>query len=177
MQRLIGKVAIVTGASVGIGRETAKLFAREGAKLVVAARRESELETLTSEIVGEGGNAEYLAGDVRSEDFAKALVALAVNCFGRLDIACNNVGILGEIDPTFSVSETGWTNSMEANLTSAFFGAKYQIPEILKQGGGSIFFMATFVDRSFSLLGGAAYAAGNFGLIGLTRALAAEYGT
>jgi len=108
MQRLTGKVAIVTGASAGIGRATAKLFAAEGAKVVIAARREAELETLAAEIVSEGGEAAFLAGDVQSEDFAKALVALAVGRFGRLDIAYNNAGTLGEMGPTTGVSEAGW---------------------------------------------------------------------
>ena len=176
MQRLTGKVAIVTGASAGIGRATAKLFAAEGAKVVIAARREAELETLVAEIVGEGGEAAYLAGDVQSEDFAKALVALAVSRFGRLDIAYNNAGTLGEMGPTTGVSEAGWSAALATNLTSAFLGAKHQIPEMLKQGGGSIIFTSTFVGYSFAFPGTAAYAASKAGLIGLTQALAAEYG-
>ena len=92
--RLSDKVAIVTGASSGIGRVTAKLFAAEGAKVVVGARRESELASLVDEIKASGGTAVSLAGDVRSEDYAKALVALAVKAFGRLDIAFNNAGTL-----------------------------------------------------------------------------------
>jgi NAD(P)-dependent dehydrogenase (short-subunit alcohol dehydrogenase family) len=137
MQRLTGKVAIVTGASAGIGRATAKLFAAEGAKVVLAARREAELETLAAEIVSEGGEVAFLAGDVQSEDYAKALVALAVSRFGRLDIAYNNAGTLGEMGPTTGVSEAGWSAALTTNLTSAFLGAKHQIPEMLKQGGGS----------------------------------------
>ncbi|HEV3105128.1 MAG TPA: SDR family oxidoreductase [Trinickia sp.] len=176
MKRLSGKVAIVTGASGGIGRETAKLFAREGAKVVVAARREKELEELVDEIVGEGGEAVSLAGDVQSEDYARALVALAVSRFGRLDVAFNNAGTLGEMGPTTGVSEAGWSATVSTNLTSAFLGAKHQIPEMLKQGGGSIIFTSTFVGYTFAFPGTAAYAASKAGLIGLTQALAAEYG-
>jgi NAD(P)-dependent dehydrogenase (short-subunit alcohol dehydrogenase family) len=176
MKRLTGKVAIVTGASAGIGRATARLFAAEGAKVVVAARRETELEALVGEIAREGGDAAFLAGDVRSEDFAKAVVALAVSRFGRLDVAYNNAGTLGEMGPSTGVSAAGWEDALAINLTSAFFCAKHQIPEMVKQGGGSIIFTSTFVGYSFAFPGTAAYAASKSGLIGLTQALAAEYG-
>lgn len=176
MERLIGKTAIITGASAGIGRETAKLFAQEGAKLVVGARRETELATLVAEIAAAGGEAVALAGDVQSEDYAKALVALAVEKFGRLDIAFNNAGTLGEMGPSTGISEQGWTETLTTNLTSAFLGAKHQIPEMLKAGAGSIIFTSTFVGYTLAFPGVAAYAASKSGLIGLTQALAAEYG-
>ena len=96
MSRLKEKVALIVGASSGIGRATAKLFAAEGAKLVLGARRDAELQSLVAEIEAAGGLAVALAGDVRSEDYAKALVELAAERFGRLDIAFNNAGTLGE---------------------------------------------------------------------------------
>ena len=176
MQRLAGKVAIVTGASSGIGRATALLFAREGAKVVAGARRESELINLVAEIKAAGGDAVALAGDVMSEQYAKALVAVAISQYGRLDIAYNNAGTLGEMGASTDVSAQGFADTVQTNLTSAFLGAKHQIPEMLKQGAGSIIFTSTFVGYSFAFPGVAAYAASKAGLIGLTQALAAEYG-
>jgi NAD(P)-dependent dehydrogenase (short-subunit alcohol dehydrogenase family) len=176
MDRLSGKVAIVTGASAGIGRATAKLFAQEGAKLVVAARRREELDALVAEIEADGGEAAALAGDVRSEEYAKALVALAVERYGKLDIAFNNAGTLGEAGPSTGVSEAGWNDAIAINLTGSFLGAKHQIGEMVKHGSGSVIFTSTFVGYSFAFPGVAAYAASKAGLIGLTQALAAEYG-
>ena len=176
MSRLSGKVAIVTGASAGIGRATAKLFAKEGAKLVVGARRKEELDALVREIESEGGDAVALAGDVRSEDYAKGLVQLAAEHYGRLDIAFNNAGVMGEAGPTTGVSEAGWNDAIAINLTGSFLAAKHQVAEMLKHGGGSIIFTSTFVGYSFAFPGVAAYAASKSGIIGLTQSLAAEYG-
>ncbi|RCW87441.1 hypothetical protein C7476_101203 [Phyllobacterium bourgognense] len=176
MERLSGKVAIVTGASAGIGRATAKLFAQEGAILVVGARRREELDALVAEIEADGGKAVALAGDVRSEEYAKALVALAVERYGKLDIAFNNAGTLGEAGPSTGVSEAGWNDAIAINLTGSFLGAKHQIGEMVKHGSGSVIFTSTFVGYSFSFPGVAAYAASKAGLIGLTQALAAEFG-
>ena len=176
MERLSGKVAIVTGASAGIGRATALLFAAEGAKVIVGARRQSELDTLVEDIRAKGGDAVALAGDVRSEDYAKALVDLAVASYGRLDIAFNNAGTLGEAGPSTGVSEAGWSDAIAINLTGSFLGAKHQIAEMVKHGGGSVIFTSTFVGYSFAFPGVAAYAASKSGLIGLTQALAAEFG-
>lgn len=176
MNRLQSKVALITGASAGIGHATAKLFAAEGARLVVGARRAAELDQLVAEIRAAGGEAVALAGDVRSEDYARALVALAVSTYGRLDIAFNNAGTLGEGGPSTAVSEAGWTDTLAINLTGAFLGAKHQVAQMLENGGGSVIFTSTFVGHTFAFPGVAAYAASKSGLIGLTQALAAEYG-
>src|ERR1700744_1071622 len=177
MKRLTGKVAIITGASSGIGRETALLFAKEGAKLVLGARRKKELDELVAEIRAADGEAVALAGDVRSESFAKSMVDLAVERFGRLDVAFNNAGTLGEGGASTGVSEAGWADTLAINLTGAFLGAKHQIAQMIKNGGGSVIFTSTFVGYTFAFPGTAAYAASKSGLVGLTQALAAEFGS
>ena len=176
MGRLDNKVAIITGASSGIGRTTALLFAKEGARIVVGARRQAELDALVNEITSAGGQAVALAGDVRSEVYAGALVALAVERYGKLDIAFNNAGTLGEAGPSTGVSEAGFSDALAINLTASFLAAKHQIGEMVKHGGGSVIFTSTFVGYSFAFPGVAAYAASKSGLIGLTQALAAEFG-
>ncbi len=176
MRALKNKVAIITGASSGIGRAAAKLFAREGCSVVVAARRRRELDELVEEIRREGGQAAAVAGDVKSEGFAGALVETAIAQFGGLDVAFNNAGTLGAMGSTPEISPAAWTDTIETNLTSAFLGARRQIPAMLARGGGSLIFTSTFVGYAAGFAGVAAYAASKAGLIGLTRALAAEFG-
>jgi NAD(P)-dependent dehydrogenase (short-subunit alcohol dehydrogenase family) len=176
MTILAGKVAIVTGASSGIGYAAAKLFAREGAKLVVGARRQAELDALVAEIEASGGQAVALAGDVKEEAFATALVAEAVGRFGGLDIAFNNAGILGEMTATADLSLAGWTDTIATNLTSAFLGAKHQIPAMLARGGGSLIFTSSFVGNTAGMPGMGAYAASKAGIVGLVKVLAVELG-
>jgi len=175
MSILQNKVAIVTGASSGIGRATAKLFAQEGARVIVAARRQHELNTLIEEIQQAGGEAKALAGDVTSEAYAKALVELAIQEYDGLDIAFNNAGILGVTDSTPNVSLDAWNETIETNLTSAFLGAKYQLPAMLKSGG-SLIFTSSFVGNAIGMPQMAAYSASKAGVVGLTKALASEYG-
>jgi NAD(P)-dependent dehydrogenase (short-subunit alcohol dehydrogenase family) len=176
MMDLKGKVAIVTGASSGIGRATAKLFAGAGAKVVVGARRKAELDSLVREITDQGDRALALAGDVTDEAFAEELVKRAEQSYGRLDVAFNNAGILGEKGPTTGISLEGWNEALKVNLTSAFLAAKHQIPAMLKQGKGSIIFTSTFVGYTVGFPGVAPYAASKSGLLGLMKVLAAEYG-
>ena len=136
MSAMSNKVAIVTGASSGIGYAAAKLFAAEGAKVVVAARRQPKLEALVEEITRMGGHAAALAGDVTDEVFAKDLVELAKAQFGGLDVAFNNAGTMGEMGPTPDLALSTWEDTLRTNLTSAFLGAKYQLPAMLERGGG-----------------------------------------
>jgi NAD(P)-dependent dehydrogenase (short-subunit alcohol dehydrogenase family) len=176
MNQLSGKVAIVTGASSGIGRAAAKLFAQHGARVVVTGRRQAELDALVDEIGHGGGAALAVAGDIRDERLARALVEAAVGRFGGLDIAFNNAGVLGAAVPLAELSAADWSEVLDTNLTSAFLGAKHQIPAMLARGGGSLIFTSTFVGHSTGFPGMAAYAASKAGLVGLTRVIAVEYG-
>ena len=176
MAALADKVAIVTGASSGIGRATATLFAQEGAKVVVSARRQAALDALVAEIEADGGRAVAVAGDVRDEGLAAALVNAAVRRFGGLDIAFNNAGTVGEMAPVPELSLAGWRDTVETNLTSAFLAAKHQLPAMIARGGGSLVFTSTFVGHTVGFPGMGAYAASKAGMIGLVKVIAAEFG-
>ena len=176
MTRLTNKVAIITGASSGIGRASALLFAREGAKLVLSARGRDRLDAVAEEIRAEGGAAIAVAGDVGEEAHHKALVETAQAEFGGLDIAFNNAGTTGPIGPLPALSAEEWQSVLTANLTSGFLAAKYQLPALEARGGGAITFTSTFVGYTAGFPGLAAYAASKSGLVGLVQVLASEYG-
>jgi NAD(P)-dependent dehydrogenase (short-subunit alcohol dehydrogenase family) len=176
MGALDNKVAILTGASSGIGQAAALLFAAEGAKVVLAARRRGPLESVVAEIASRGGEAIAVVGDVIEERLAKTLVDTAVERFGGLDIAFNNAGTLGKMGPISEMSLEEWDDAVRTNLSSAFLAAKYQIPAMLKRGGGSLIFTSSFVGYTVGMPGMAVYAASKSGLIGLTQSLASELG-
>lgn len=176
MKRLTGKVAAIIGASSGIGRATAKLFAGEGAEVVVGARRLAELDRLVDEIEAAGGTAVALSGDVCDEGYARALVERAESTFGGLDIAFNNAGTLGEMGPTTEVSAASFADTLTTNLIGAFLAVKYQVPAMLKRGAGSIIFTSSIAGHTVGFPGVASYCASKSGLIGLTQSLAAEFG-
>jgi NAD(P)-dependent dehydrogenase (short-subunit alcohol dehydrogenase family) len=176
MKQLANRVAIVTGASSGIGYATARLLASEGARLVVGARRKTGLDALVAEIAAAGGKAVAVAGDVKEEAYANALVETAVTRFGRLDVAFNNAGTLGQLGPVPEMTGEDWQATLDTNLTGAFLAAKHQIPAMLAANGGSIIFTSTFVGYTAGMPGTAAYAASKAGIIGLTKVLAAEFG-
>lgn len=176
MAQLEGKVAIITGASSGIGRVAAHLFAAEGARVVLGARRDAALHSTAAQIRAAGGEAFALAGDIRDEGYAAALTACAAETYGGLDIAFNNAGDLGALGPAHTLSRDDWTRTIETNLTGAFLCAKHQVPALLARGAGSIIFTSTFVGHTVGFPGAAAYAAAKAGLIGLTQVMAAELG-
>ncbi len=174
--RLENKVAIITGASSGIGWSTAKLFAQEGAKLVITARRENLLEKLAAEILDAGGHVTYLAGDIQSEEHNKELVAKALSDFGRLDIGFHNAGIIGAQKSVLDISLSEWHDTVNTNLTSGFLCAKHQIPALLESGEGSLIFTSSFVGHASGIPNHSDYAASKAGIIGMVKALAVEFG-
>lgn len=173
---LTNKVAIVTGASSGIGRAAALLFAQEGAAVVANARGEAALQKLVSEIEEAGGRAVAVAGDVADEETHRTVLEAALGRFGGLDIALNNAGTVGPYKPLGEVTAEEWQHTMTMNLTSAFLGARSQIPAMLERGGGSIIFTSTFVGTSVGIPGMGAYGASKAGIMGLVKGITADYG-
>ena len=176
MTRLTEKVAIITGASSGIGRAAALLFAKEGARLVLSARGKERLDAVAEEIRAEGGTAITIPGDVSDEAHHQALVRAAQSEFGGLDAAFNNAGTTGPVGPLPDLSAGEWQEVLAINLTSGFLAAKYQLPALTARGGGSLVFTSTFVGYTAGFPGLAAYAASKSGLVGLVQVLASEYG-
>ncbi|ABI91769.1 short chain dehydrogenase family protein [Burkholderia ambifaria AMMD] len=175
MERLFDKVALVTGATSGIGKATAMLFAREGAKVAIAARREEEGRQVVREILDHGGEAIFVRTDVAQAEDCAAAVARTVASFGKLDIAFNNAGITSFGRPVADTDEQAWSTVIDVNLTGTFLSMKYEIPEILKAGGGSIINMSSAYGLAGSAFGACSYHASKHGVIGLTRAAALEY--
>lgn len=174
MHMLSGKVALVTGASSGIGRAVALSLAASGAAVVVGARRVSACEELAEQIRGEGGEAVAVALDVRKPEDAESAVAAAVERYGQLDLAFNNAGIEGCNDQlTASYPEDVWHDVIATNLTGVFLSMRYELPFIVKQQG-AIVNMASVAGVVGGRLG-AAYYASKHGVVGLTRAAAMEY--
>ena len=173
MKLLEDKIAIITGAGSGIGKATAELFAREGAKVVVSDISEKNGKAAVDEIVKNGGQASYIKADSSKPGDNEALVKQTIQKYGGLDIAVNNAGIGGELANTGEYPIDGWHKVIDINLSGVFYGLRYQIPAMLNKGGSIV--------NIASILGAAgtksspAYVAAKHGVVGLTKAAALEY--
>ena len=188
MALFAGKIALVTGAASGIGRAIALAYAKNGASVLVSDINDAR-DTVAA-IRAQGGKAEFARADVSSAEENRELVAKAVSTFGRLDIACNNAGIAGDLAPTADYSEDTWRRVINTNLNGVFYGMKHQLRQMLAQSGGSsgagsgsgvggiggyaIVNIASILgERGFA--NAPAYTAAKHGVVGLTRTAALEY--
>lgn len=173
MKQLENKTAIITGAGSGIGRSTALLFAKEGAKVVVSDISEVNGNTVVEEIKKLGGEAFFVNADSSKAADNEALVKQAVEKYGSLDIAVNNAGIGGPLGTTGEYPLDGWQKVIDINLSGVFYGLRYQIPAMLPNGG-SIINIASILGQAGTKFS-PAYVAAKHGVVGLTKAAALEY--
>jgi meso-butanediol dehydrogenase / (S,S)-butanediol dehydrogenase / diacetyl reductase len=173
MGRLEGKVAVITGAATGIGAATARVFALEGAKVVIADIRGEIAEETAARIRGEGGIAIAIATDVTHDAQVKSLFAATVETYGALHILCSNAGVLiaGSAD---TMPEEVWHKTIAVNLTGTYLCVKYGIPALKRSGGGAIVITAS-CSGMVGEVGLFAYNTSKGGLLNLTRQLAIDY--
>jgi NAD(P)-dependent dehydrogenase (short-subunit alcohol dehydrogenase family) len=168
------KVALITGATSGIGRATAVAFAQAGAKVAIAGRREEEGAQVVREIEQAGGEALFVRTDVAREADVQALVAKTVERFGRLDFAFNNAGVYLDAGPVTEATDDVFDRTMNINVRGVLYGMKHEIPAILKSGGGAIVNNASALGLSV-VANAAVYNASKFAVIGLTKTAAIEF--
>ena len=176
MQQFLDKVVLITGGTSGIGRATAVAFAAEGARVVVAGRRDAEGAETVALIEQAGGQARFVRADVGQEANVAALVAATVAAFGRLDYAFNNAGVLLESAPITEVSLDVLERTLAINVRGVALCLKHQIPAMLRAGGGAIVNTASFLGLR-SMPNSAIYNASKFAVIGLTKSAALEFAT
>lgn len=174
MQDMQDKVALITGASSGIGRATAEIFAERGAKVVLAARREDELATLAGQIQERGGQASAVVTDVAIAKDVERMVAHAIETFGRLDYAVNNAGIEGQFAGIAEMPEQEWDRVLGINLKGTFLCLQHEARAMLAGGHGGAIVNVGSVNSFLGFSGGAAYATSKHGLIGMTTSVSAE---
>jgi len=168
------KVALITGASSGIGRATAEAFAAQGAKVVLAARREGEMATLVAEIEARGGQASFVKTDVCVAGDVERMVAHTIETFGRLDYAVNNAGIEGQFVAIGDLPEDEWDRVLDTNLKGTFLCMKYQSRAMLDGAHGGAIVNVGSVNSFLGFPTGSAYVASKHGLVGLTSSVSAE---
>ena len=171
---LKNKVALVTGASSGIGRAIALVLAREGAKVVVSDMNEDGGRETVDLVARQGGDALFAKANVAEPSDMEKLVAQTVNRYGALHVACNNAGVGGDTVPTADYPLEEWNRVIAINLSGVFYGMKYQIPAMLNSGGGSIVNIASILG-AVGFATAPAYAAAKHGVVGLTQTSALEY--
>lgn len=174
MNRLQGKVAIITGGNAGIGEAIAKLFADEGASVVVTGRRKEELDRVVKGIGVNGGRALAVVGSVTDEKHVQDVVAQTLRTFGKLHILVNNAGIGDFGKRLHELDDATWMNVLDINLTGVFRMTRAAVPDIIKSGGGAIINIST-VASLVGIRGLPAYAASKGGLDALTRSIAVDY--
>jgi NAD(P)-dependent dehydrogenase (short-subunit alcohol dehydrogenase family) len=171
---LQGKVGLVTGGTSGIGREAAILFVKAGAKVVVAGRREAEGQETMKLVREAGGEGLFVKADVSKGAEVDALVQKTVEKFGRLDVAFNNAGIEGNWIPIVEQAEEDWDRTIAINLKGVWLCLKYEIRQMLKQGGGGAIVNMASVAGLIGSAGAATYCASKHGVMGLTKSAALE---
>jgi NAD(P)-dependent dehydrogenase (short-subunit alcohol dehydrogenase family) len=172
---LENKVALVTGAGSGIGLSVAHSYAKEGAKVIVSDINEEHGKKAVEDIKAHGGEAAFVKADTSKAEEVEALIKKTVEIYGRLDIACNNAGIGGEQALTGDYSLDSWRKVLSVNLDGVFYGCKYQLEQMEKNGGGVIVNMASIHGTVAAPLS-SAYTAAKHAVVGLTKNIGAEYG-
>lgn len=175
MSLLKDKVAVVSGAGSGIGRAVAEAYAREGAKVVITDINEGHGNDTVKAIKEAGGEAFFVKADSSVAEENKKLVEAVVAKYGRLDIACNNAGMGGPAAPTGEYDPNAWDKVIGLNLNGVFYACRYEIEQMMKNGGGSIVNIAS-IHGTVAAPNSPAYTASKHGVVGLTKNIAAEYG-
>ncbi|GAB4239006.1 MAG: glucose 1-dehydrogenase [Elainellaceae cyanobacterium] len=169
-----GKVALITGGSSGMGRAAAIAFAKQGASVVIGARRDDQSQDVIAQIHDLGGNAHFVKTDVANSDEIRSLIEKIVEYYGRLDFAFNNAGTEGKFAPITELTESDWEHTIAINLKAVWLCMKYEIEQMLKQDGGAIVNTSSWLAKG-GLAGSTIYSASKGGLDGMVRPAALEY--
>jgi NAD(P)-dependent dehydrogenase (short-subunit alcohol dehydrogenase family) len=172
---LENKVALITGGTTGIGRDTAVLFAKEGAKVAFTGRREAEGNETLALVRAAGGDGLFLKSDVSKASDVESVVQKTVEKYGRLDVAFNNAGVEGQWMPLVDQTEENWDYVHNINLKGLWLCLKYEVQQMLKQGSGGAIVNMSSVAGLMGFAGSGIYVASKHGVLGLTKVAAIEY--